>query len=889
MKSFPNGLGEVLNATGFASMSVEEAVMRLETDVIKGLSEAEVRKRRRHYGYNILKKEDSKSAFAILIEQFLSPIVWILIVAAAASFAFSEWAEGIAITALIIINSAIGFFMEWQAVRSMDALRKLSRSSASVLRDGLFRTIDSRELVPGDVLYLEAGDIVTADARIVQVARLQIDEAMLTGESFPVYKSFESGKEYLKPEDQKNIAFAGTTVVRGHGKAVVFATGNRTVLGSITHLAQVTQKGITPLEKRLNNLTRQLIWITLCIAALVIVVGMIRGNEWITMLETGIALAIAAIPEGLPVIATITLARGMMLMAQKQVIVKSLEAVQTLGETSIILTDKTGTLTENQMQLAKLVLPEKHSRIVQFNPQKQTDDLQVHWLLSVGFLVNDSKIENGKWSGDPLDVALISAAIAHGLDPVGLSAEFPRVQEIPFDPELKWMATVHQIQGDFLVCVKGAADVLLPECQRWGSGRDIIAPFVQYDAWMQKHNDLAAQGYRLIALAYARKQELPVADSILDDLVFLGIAAFQDPARKDIRQAIEACREAGIRVVMVTGDHPDTAGHIAKQVHLVAPDEVCLKMTGKSFDANRNKESDRQAWQNTQVFARINPAQKLELVKIFQDNGYVVGMTGDGVNDALALKKADVGIAMGIRGTGAAKEAADIILKDDAFASIVLAIRSGRVIFDNIRQFILYLLSCNLSELLVIGVAIVAGMPLPLLPLQILFLNVVTDVFPALALGMNKGQQHVMRVPPRTRLEPIITTQDWHSITIYALAITFGVIGIEVFSLQILAAPPGMVVNYTFYTLIFAQLWNVFNLPGRQSSFWSNPIILNPYIWAALALCGLLVGGALLWNPVREVLGLRFLPAIGWVYVLVFSLLPVGLIQLLKRALRIIH
>ena len=889
MKSFPNGLGEVLNATGFASMPVEEAVLRLETDVIKGLSEAEVRKRRRHYGYNILKKEDSKSAFAILIEQFLSPIVWILIVAAAASFAFSEWAEGIAITALIIINSAIGFFMEWQAVRSMDALRKLSRSSASVLRDGLFRTIDSRELVPGDVLYLEAGDIVTADARIVQVARLQIDEAMLTGESFPVYKSCESGKEYLKPEDQKNIAFAGTTVVRGHGKAVVFATGNRTVLGSITHLAQVTPKGITPLEKRLNNLTRQLIWITLCIAALVIVVGMIRGNEWITMLETGIALAIAAIPEGLPVIATITLARGMMLMAQKQVIVKSLEAVQTLGETSIILTDKTGTLTENQMQLAKLVLPEKHSRIVQFNPQKQTDDLQVHWLLSVGFLVNDSKIENGKWSGDPLDVALISAAIAHGLDPVGLSAEFPRVQEIPFDPELKWMATVHQIQGDFLVCVKGAADVLLPECQRWGSGRDFIAPFVQYDAWMQEHNDLAAQGYRLIALAYARKQELPVADSILDDLVFLGIAAFQDPARKDIRQAIEACREAGIRVVMVTGDHPDTAGHIAKQVHLVAPDEVCLKMTGKSFDASRDKESDRQAWQNTQVFARINPAQKLELVKIFQDNGYVVGMTGDGVNDALALKKADVGIAMGIRGTGAAKEAADIILKDDAFASIVLAIRSGRVIFDNIRQFILYLLSCNLSELLVIGVAIVAGMPLPLLPLQILFLNVVTDVFPALALGMNKGQQHVMRVPPRTRLEPIITTQDWHSITIYALAITFGVIGIEVFSLQILAAPPGMVVNYTFYTLIFAQLWNVFNLPGRQSSFWSNPIILNPYIWAALALCGLLVGGALLWNPVREVLGLRFLPAIGWVYVLVFSLLPVGLIQLLKRALRIIH
>ncbi|MCB9320217.1 MAG: cation-transporting P-type ATPase [Lewinellaceae bacterium] len=874
--------------TEFTLKSVEELTTWLETDLLKGLSEEEVLKRRHTFGANILKKGSSKSVIRILAEQFLSPIVWILVLAAAASFVFEEWAEGIAVAVLIVINTVIGFLMEWQAVRSMDALRKLSRASVRVLREGRLYTLDSMDLVPGDIMLLEAGDLVTADARVVQVLRLQIEEAMLTGESYPVYKQSEAMEKISSLADQKNMVFAGTTVVRGQGKALVVATGSRTELGGITHMAQVTQKGITPLEKRLNSLTRQLIWITLIIAILVFVLGVIRGRDWLMMLETGIALAIAAIPEGLPVIATITLARGMILMARKNVIVKSLEAVQTLGETSIILTDKTGTLTENQMQLTTLVIPEKQRRIIRFQPAKKAENRQIAWLLSVGLLGNDAKFENGKWGGDPLDVALISAAITEGLDPVALSRELPRVQEVPFDPDLKWMATVHEANPGYLICVKGAADVLLPRCNQLGSGKDTMEPFLQREAWMNEHDDLAMEGYRLIALACSWRHQIPAPDEMLDDLIFLGLAAFQDPARKDIRQAIEECRQAGIRIVMVTGDHPETAGHIAQQVHLVSPGEACLKMTGSHLKDPEAVSNVQPALLNTQVFARINPAQKLELVRIFQEHGYVVGMTGDGVNDALALKKADVGIAMGIRGTEAAREAADIILKDDAFTSIVAAIRTGRIIFENIRQFVIYLLSCNLSELLVIGIAIVGGMPLPLLPLQILFLNVVTDVFPALALGMNKGPGNIMRLPPRNRAVPIITRQDWQSIVLYALAIAVSVIGMEVFSLYILSATTAKIVNYTFYTLIFAQLWNVFNLPGRDASFWNNPIVHNPFIWAAFILCSLLVGGALIVSPIREVLALDYLSPVGWLYVLSFSILPVGIIQLFKRVFRVI-
>ncbi|MCB0600571.1 MAG: cation-transporting P-type ATPase [Saprospiraceae bacterium] len=888
MKPFPHMPGKESITTEFTLKSVEELTTWLETDLLKGLSEEEVLKRRHTFGANILKKGSSKSVIRILAEQFLSPIVWILVLAAAASFVFEEWAEGIAVAVLIVINTVIGFLMEWQAVRSMDALRKLSRASVRVLREGRLYTLDSMDLVPGDIMLLEAGDLVTADARVVQVLRLQIEEAMLTGESYPVYKQSEAMEKISSLADQKNMVFAGTTVVRGQGKALVVATGSRTELGGITHMAQVTQKGITPLEKRLNSLTRQLIWITLIIAILVFVLGVIRGRDWLMMLETGIALAIAAIPEGLPVIATITLARGMILMARKNVIVKSLEAVQTLGETSIILTDKTGTLTENQMQLTTLVIPEKQRRIIRFQPAKKAENRQIAWLLSVGLLGNDAKFENGKWGGDPLDVALISAAITEGLDPVALSRELPRVQEVPFDPDLKWMATVHEANPGYLICVKGAADVLLPRCNQLGSGKDTMEPFLQREAWMNEHDDLAMEGYRLIALACSWRHQIPAPDEMLDDLIFLGLAAFQDPARKDIRQAIEECRQAGIRIVMVTGDHPETAGHIAQQVHLVSPGEACLKMTGSHLKDPEAVSNVQPALLNTQVFARINPAQKLELVRIFQEHGYVVGMTGDGVNDALALKKADVGIAMGIRGTEAAREAADIILKDDAFTSIVAAIRTGRIIFENIRQFVIYLLSCNLSELLVIGIAIVGGMPLPLLPLQILFLNVVTDVFPALALGMNKGPGNIMRLPPRNRAVPIITRQDWQSIVLYALAIAVSVIGMEVFSLYILSATTAKIVNYTFYTLIFAQLWNVFNLPGRDASFWNNPIVHNPFIWAAFILCSLLVGGALIVSPIREVLALDYLSPVGWLYVLSFSILPVGIIQLFKRVFRVI-
>ncbi|MCB0656461.1 MAG: cation-transporting P-type ATPase [Saprospiraceae bacterium] len=884
MKTLRHPSVHPLQVNDFSSMTVENVVRDLRTEPSRGLDHREVLERQRKFGYNLVEKSRSKSVLRIILEQFLSPIVWILVLAGGASFLFGEWPEGIAIAILIGINTLIGFFMEWQAIRSMDALRNLSRSMVSVIRENQTHRLDSRELVPGDLLLLEAGNLVTADARIIQVHHLQIEEAALTGESFPVYKQTDPCPEHTSLAERTNMAFAGTTVVRGRGSAVVVATGRQTVFGGIAHSAQITQKGITPLEKRLSTLTRQLIWVTLVIALLVCVAGVLRGMDWLVMVETGMALAIAAIPEGLPVIATITLARGMLIMARRNVMVKSLEAVQTLGETNIILTDKTGTLTENEMQVTSLVIPEKQRRIIRFHPRKKAENGQINWLLSVGLLANDANYENGKWSGDPLDVALISAAIEQGLDPVTLSRRWPRVNEMPFDPELKWMGTVHRAEAGYLVCMKGAADVLLPKCQYWGTPEEKV-PFSNHPIWLGEHDQLANEGHRLIALACGWQSHLPQPHEFLEDLTFLGLAAFQDPARKDIREAIEVCRRAGIRVVMVTGDHPETAGHIAEEVHVVPPGESCIKMTGNDLANESQEGKDMALMMKAQVFARINPSQKLDLVKLFQTNGFVVAMTGDGINDALALKKANVGIAMGIRGTEAAKEAADIILKDDAFISITEAIRNGRIIFENIRQFVIYLLSCNLSELLIIGIALLGGMPLPLLPLQILFLNVVTDVFPALALGMSKGQSNIMQVPPRTQKVPIITRHNWLSITVYALAIALGVIGMEIFSLKVLAAPATQVVNFTFYTLIFAQLWNVFNLPGREVSFWKNPIVTNPFIWSAFGLCVLLVGGALAIHPLRDVLVLSFLTPIGWLYVLGFSILPVVVIQLLKRSM----
>ena len=869
----------------------------LQTDLKEGLTEQQVRQRLVKYGPNQLKQHRTKSRLRILVDQFVSPIVWLLLVAGILAFAFGEIPEGIAIVVVILLNALIGYLMEWQAVRSMQALFKMGRARATVIRAGRRQKIDSVDLVPGDLLYLDAGDLVTADARITEQHRLTLKEAALTGESTPVHKQTHPLPAATVLADQVNMVFQGTIVSRGNARAIVVATGKQTQLGQISQLTRAAKKEATPLDKRLNHLSKNLIWLTLLITTIIFISGGIRTQfaEWLLLIETAIALAVAALPEGLPIIATITLARGMKALARENAIVKSLQAVQTLGETNVIFSDKTGTLTENTMSLELVALPEhsaeKEPIVVSQIADTNAGDERLTKLLHIGTLCNDASVatdDSGKALGDPVDVAILRAAYQVR----GEWADRKRVGEIPFSADLKFMATVHQTGQDYLIAVKGAVEALLPHCTHTlnAAGEEVL-PGNKED-WYAKADQLAQQGYRLLGFAYRRAPEEPAESQIMRDLVWVGMAGFIDPAREEVTPAIAACQEAGIRVVMVTGDHPETAAHIAEKVGLVASAASTRKVHGKDVpeDTTTMDKARQDEFIEAAVFARTSPAQKLNLIELYQRSGYIVGMTGDGVNDAPALKKADVGIAMGQRGTEAAKEAADIILKDDAFSSIVLAIRQGRIIFDNIRQFVVYLLSCNLSEVLVVGTASFLGMPLPLLPLQILFLNMVTDVFPALALGMNAGASNVMQRPPRNPDEPILSRSRWVALISYGLAMTVAVLAVELVSLHYLELSDKETNNMTFYTIILVQLWNVFNLPNAHVSFWKNEVTRNTYVWLALLVSVGVVGVAWLIIPVRDVMNLVALTdPLQWGIILGFSLLPVLVVQFLKRGLRVLH
>jgi Ca2+-transporting ATPase len=889
----------------------------LKTRAEQGLTQAEAQERLKQYGANSLEGKKTDSVWQTLLAQFINPIVWILIVAAGVAFAFQHTLEGVAVVIVIAINAAIGFFMERQAVRSMEKLREMARTKATVVRDGKKTKIDSADIVPGDVLYVEAGDVITADARVINHRMLAAKEAALTGESNQVEKITEPVAEETVLGDRTNMIFKGTLVSRGSGHAVVTATGKNTELGKIAQMTAEAEKSATPLNLKLRSLSKNLIWLTLVLAGLIFGAGVLRGEEWALMIETAIALAIACIPEGLPVISTVALARGMLRLADRQVIVKSLEAVQTLGETEVICTDKTGTLTENQMHVqAVLFSGEEAKQLSAENKDEGLKDHQAFQLfVKVGVLCNDSvvkedskfqipdsKSENksedvkkepkgskelggaGKheYTGDPVEVALLQLAERFGMDPDKMKQESPRVGEVPFDPEIKMMGTVNKTGDEFFVAVKGAAEEVMSKCRAvFENGQE--KPLDDQEGWKKKHDELANGGMRVLGFAYKTSKQDPGKD-FMQDLVFLGMAGFIDPPRPDVKPAIESCHKAGVRVVMITGDHPGTAAAIAKEAGLGKDGEI-KTVEGKDLKSGGANAQVTDA----DVFARVDPGQKLDLITAFQEQQLSVAMTGDGVNDAPALKKADIGIAMGIRGTEAAKEAADLILKDDAFPSIVAAIQYGRMIFENIRTFVMYLLSCNLSEIMVVAVAAFSGMPVPLLPLQILFLNMVTDVFPALAIGMGEGDEEaVMTRQPRKSTEPIVSKRDWVSVAVYAACLTASMTGVSIYALYVLKVDEDAIHQITFFSMILGQLLHVFNMPTREVSFFNNQVTHNKYIGYALVICIGTAVAAYAIPFVREALALesfdfKFIPLI-----LIAGIVPVGLVQLLKRGFKVI-
>ncbi len=861
----------------------EQLLDLLESDPERGLSEEEVLSRRNIYGLNQLKKLSQKPVLGIFFEQFLDPVIYVLLLANVLAFSFGEWLDGTAISIVILVTVLIGFFMELQAIRSMEALRKMSRTSALSIRSGQNKNIPAEELVPGDLILLEMGDVVPADARILSHQKLAIKEAILTGESDQVEKGTEVLPENTVLGDRINMVFKGTLVTRGTARALVVATGFETELGKISRLTQQTEKDRTPLQKKLSTLSKRLIGITLILALFIAFSGYTQGRDIRLMIETAIALAVAAIPEGLPIVATIALARGMLRLAKRKVIVKRLDSVQTLGETGVICTDKTGTLTENEMSVHAVVF-NKHLLELPDHDLRQYQSIPAFdAMLRVGVLCNNAEIAIKR--GDPIEIALLHFAKQSGYSVTEIRDQQTEVYELPFDTERKMMATINKASGDgYWLCVKGALENVIEQCSHVLEGADLLQ-LQDKNYWIEKANRLAEQGMRVLAFAYCPRTERPGKKEFLEELVLLGLIGFIDPPRKDIAPAIETCQSAGIKLVMVTGDHPVTARKIAEEIGLLQKEEgaqgVIVGKDLKPF-AELGKE-EMELLLKASVFARVTPSQKLDLISLYQSNNNTVGMTGDGVNDAPALKKADIGIAMGIRGTDAAKEVADVVLQDDSFNAIELAIRQGRAIFENIRNFVVYLLSCNLAEIIAVAMAFLLNLPSPLLPLQILFLNLVTDVFPALALGMGEGASDIMDKPPKKPDHPLLSLRQWMNTFAYAVGISLATLGIIFFAHFKLHLPADEVNNMAFYTLILGQLLNVFNLPANHISIFNNEVTRNLWVWRALVLCVLIVGMAYAIPLVREVL---VLVPLQWYQVGLIGLFGLGSLvvtQILKR------
>lgn len=870
-------------------LSIHSVVENLNSNTNYGLTESEVKQRIKKYGKNETVAKEPKSKWKILIDQCNDPIIFILAIAAGFTFLFNDdWLETIAIIIVIVITVIIGFIMEFQGVRSLEALRRMGFTESRVLRDGKIKTIKSSVLVPGDIILIEAGDVVSADARLITVENLAIKEAPLTGESRTIYKHINSLSKNTILSDRKNMVFKGTTVEQGSAKAIVVHTGQNTELGKIQQLGGTIEEQRTPLEKKLNGLSKWLIWLTLIFAILIVFTGYLRGLDMLLIIETAVALAVAAIPEGLPVVATIALARGMLKLSKRKVIIKKMEAVETLGATNIICTDKTGTLTEDKMQVHTLVLEDEILSQIQnkdsayFHNVEKLEAFNVMMMTSI--LCNNVVLNAEDMRGDSIELALIQFAEKMHFNPRKIKETNPEELEIPFNTSSKLMATLNTNKNGYNVYVKGAFESVINHCDVIFKDNK-LQEFKNKKEWMNRVNDLASQGLRVLAFAYKHHETKPEKENLLSQLNFIGVIAFLDPARDDVKETIKVYKEAGIKVVMMTGDHPETAKKIAVEIGLLpknAASNTIIHGKELQFETQLNN-TVKTKLLDASVFARVTPEQKLKLITLYQNNDNVVGMFGDGINDIPALRKADIGIAMGIRGTQAAREVADVILKNDKFITMELAINQGRAIFDHIRQFVVYLLSCNLAEVVSVGLAALLNLPSPLLPLQILFLNLITDIFPALALGMGKGEVDIMKRPPRKASESIMTPKLWSSTIIYGLCVTGAVIGITAYSHFILELSAKIINNMAFYTLVLAQLLNVFNMAESKVPFFNNEIVKNPWIWYAIVISLLITISAYYIKPVAKTLLLTNLSLEQIVLVIVFAFSSLALSQIFKR------
>jgi len=865
----------------FWNLSIQEVCSNLQTDIQKGLNEDEAKRRLEKFGPNQLPDQKRVSTLRLFLSQFSSLIVWVLIGAVVISGVLKEWIDASAILVILLLNAVLGFFQEYSAEKSLSALRKLSSPTSKVIREGKIQTISSSLIVPGDLILLEAGDRIPADGRVVDSTQLSAQESALTGESVPIGKETKMLEGGLSIGDRKNMVFMGTVITSGKGHMIVSDVGLATELGKIANLLSQGTEEKTPLQIRLEQLGRRLVMICFGTVGLVFVLGLFRGQSLIEMILTSLSLAVAAIPEGLPAVVTVALALGVRKMAKRNALIRRLPSVETLGCTSVICTDKTGTLTQNEMTVTRLWLPsgEIHVTGVGYAPtgefQKNgakinvKDDFDLTLALQIGVLCNSAGLDDAKGSwqitGDPTEGAILTAAGKAGLKKQALESEYPLLGEIPFDSERKRMSMLRGTANQARLLVKGAPDVILGICSASEELRALIT---------KANEQLASHALRVLALAYRDVAAGETVHAGLEEkLTFAGLIAMIDPPRPEAKEAIARCKKAGIRTVMITGDHKQTAMAVASELGLIEPGALCLN--GAEIET-MSEAALKKIVRAVTVYARVSAEHKMRIIRAWKSLGEIVAMTGDGVNDAPAIKAADIGIAMGITGTDVTKEASDMVITDDNFASIVNSVEEGRGIYDNIIKFVSYLLSSNIAELLVIFLGMLLGFTdlkgnpfIVLSTVQLLWLNLVTDGFPAIALGMDPVDPQAMNRKPRNPSEPILSSRFSMQLLLISVTVALGTLAACHYGLR---QSTELAQTMAFTTLVTLELVRV----QMVRSQYHIGLFSNRWLILALTSSILLQLAVVYVSPLQKIFGTVGLGIVEWGVILAVTI-SVGL------------
>lgn len=884
--------------------SREELLEKIKSNPKTGLSSSEAQARLEKYGPNKIESSNKKSMLEKIKEQILDPMVILLIVASIISAFTGDKIEAIIIIAIVIINAIMSIYQEGQAEDSVAALQKMSSPEATVVRDGKRGKVKAEDLVPGDIVILETGDIIPADIRLLDSRNLQIDESSLTGESVAVEKDAQAVYDTeVGIGDRSNSAFSSSIVTYGHGEGVITATGHDTEIGHIATSLDSVEDKETPLQRQLKELSKKLAILVIIVCILVFVVGYFRSNmTWIENFMVAVSLAVAAIPEGLTAVVTIVLSIGMNRMVERKAIVKNLVSVETLGSTTAICSDKTGTLTQNEMTITKVFTDFKEFDVagsgyipegdISFEGETIADHDQIKLLMTVASLSNDANLieRNGLYeiTGDPTEGAMLTLAEKWGIVQEDLNEAHPRIDEIPFDSDRKMMTTFHEMDGTYYAMTKGAPDIMINNSSKImvdGKLEDFTEDMKRQV--LEENTKLAKQALRVMAYAFKPYETLEgeelTTENIEREMVFVGLTGMIDPPRPEAKAAVAECHASGIDVIMITGDYFETALAIAKELGIAEHEDQAMQ--GSDLN-NKSEEEIREIVKTKRIFARVSPQNKVQLVNALQANGNIVAMTGDGVNDAPAIKNADIGISMGITGTDVAKDTADMILVDDNFATIVNAVEEGRVIFSNIKKFVGFLLSCNIAEVLIVFLSILFGLPSPLTPIQLLWLNLVTDAFPALALGVEPAEADIMERPPRDPSESILSGETGKNIILQSIAITISVLAAYIIGLNYIF-PNNIEGAHTmvFATLITSELLRAFSVRSekytlKELGWFSNKNLLKANLLSfALLLLVMYV------PPLRILFELQFI-SWEWLIIIPLSFLPLIIGEIRKRVRR---